>query len=302
MKLVLPSLKHLPFGGAGAVQDPVMYQVIDNILSDTLPSKMLQDSSIQDSFLQHYQQWIYKSEHNTLKGLTDFDVACYSNGTTESFDKFYLQHQSRRFRCFPGEYMYHMASWRNYFPNWKYINDNDISANDAVVISAPFSDTGNVHPETQTVLELCDKLGVPVLVDLAFFGTCYNIELDLEHECISDLTFSLSKCFPVSHARIGMRLSRVDNDDSLLVHHKTNYTNRIGAGLGMALISMFDADYQYNKWGDTQKQFCKELGIQASNTVLFGVDHGKYPEYNRGATSNRINLSPYFVTGKLPAV
>jgi hypothetical protein len=302
MKLALSSLKHLPFGGAGAVQDPDMFQAIDSILINAPASSMLKDVNIQYKFLEQYQEWIHGSKHNTLKGLTGFGVACYSNGTTESFDKFYLQNQSRRFRCFRGEYMYHMASWRNYFPNWKYIDNNDIDDNDALVISAPFSDTGNIHPETEAVLKLCDKLGVPVLIDLAFFGACYNINLDLDHECITDLTFSLSKSFPMSHARVGMRLTREDTDDSLLVHHKTNYTNRIGAGLGMALMSMFDADYQYHKWGDTQKRFCNKLGIQTSNTVLFGVDHGKYPEYNRGATSNRINLSPYFVSGKLPTV
>jgi hypothetical protein len=195
--------------------------------------------------------------------------------------------------------MYHAASWRNLPVDWKYIEDGQLHANDAVVLSTPFSDTGNVHPETDRLLDECDHLGIPVLIDSAFFGLCQNIKFNYDRPCVTDVVFSLSKTFPVSHVRIGMRLTRVDDDDSLLVHHKTSYINRFGCGLGIELLNQWGPDYNCEKWGQTQERLCKELGVTPSNTVIFGIDSGNYPQYNRGRDTNRLCLAKNLYQGTL---
>lgn len=196
--------------------------------------------------------------------------------------------------------MYHAAAWRNYFPDWCFVDQEPITSNDAVVISLPFSDTGDIHPDTLSVLDICDRLGVPVLVDSAFFGLCHGINFDYDRECITDITFSLSKTFPVSHIRIGMRLTRVDDDDSLLVHHKSCYVNRLGAGLGLELMSKWNADYNYDRWNLQQKIFCEQLGVQPSKTVIFGLGGSDWTQYNRGNDSNRLCFAKWFDKGVLP--
>ncbi len=302
MKYALHNLKQLSFGGASAVEDPVMLSSVSTIITSTPDqnSARLLDNTIHLKFLDEYKNWILDSKNNSLKNLDQFPVACYSLGTSESFDKFYLKNSQRRFRCFRGEYMYHAASWRNYFPNWSYIEDQPLDKNDAVVISMPFSDTGNIHINMQETLDQCTHLGIPVLVDCAFYGLCQGIEFDFAQECITDITFSLSKTFPVSHLRIGMRLTRKDDDDSLLVHHKTIYVNRLGAGVGLDLIRKYSSDYNYNTWGNTQKLFCDQLGVATSNTVIFGIDHGNYPQYSRGTGTNRLCFARYISHGILP--
>lgn len=295
----LPNLKMLPYGGASAVVDPYMDQSVDTIARTHMLSQWLNDLTIHTRFLKQYRHWVTSTIRNQLTGLNQFPIACYSLGTTESFDKFYLRHSSRRFRCFRGEYMYHAASWRNLPVDWKYIEDNRLHANDAVVLSTPFSDTGNVHPETDRLLDECDHLGIPVLIDSAFFGLCQNIKFNYDRPCVTDVVFSLSKTFPVSHVRIGMRLTRVDDDDSLLVHHKTSYINRFGCGLGIELINQWGPDYNCEKWGQTQERLCKDLGITPSNTVIFGIDSGRYPQYNRGRDTNRLCLAKNLYQGTL---
>jgi hypothetical protein len=290
----MKNLKQLPYGGAGAVVDPRIDSVIDEIMQSRSTTNWLHSDTIQNDFLAEFANWIHRSERNRLKNLDRFPIACYSSGTSESFDKFYLKNSTRRFRCFRGEYMYHMASWRNYFPNWCYLDQDDIRKTDAVVVSMPFSDTGDVHPDMEWLLDICEKRNVPVLIDCAFYGVCQDIDFDFNRDCITDVTFSLSKTFPVSHLRIGMRLTRTDDDDSLLVHHKTGYTNRLGAGLGLELIKRFSADYNCIAWSNIQKILCEELEIKPSASVIFGIDHrGERPEYNRGNTTNRLCLSKY---------
>jgi hypothetical protein len=112
--------------------------------------------------------------------------------------------------------------------------------------------------------------------------------------------FSLSKTFPVAHARIGIRLTKVDDDDSLFVCDKSSYTNRLGSTLGLEFIKNFTPDYIVNKYKQTQIQFCQQLNLKVSDTILFGIDYdNKWSEYNRGTMSNRLGLHKFLHLGVL---
>jgi hypothetical protein len=92
-----------------------------------------------------------------------------------------------------------------------------------------------------------------------------------------------------------MRLTKVDNDDTLLMLHKIEYTNRIGAALGIKLMEQYSPDYIVNKYKQRQLDLCNSLGVIPSNTVLFGIDNNNnYPEYNRGGQTNRLGLHKHF--------
>lgn len=296
----MANLKILAFGGAGPVVDPDLKTVVYDIIRICCDQDILDDLTVQPRFLDCYQQWIRDSQGNRLQGLDQFRVAAYANGTTEGFDKFMLRNHHRRFRCFRGEYMYHPASWRNYFPEWCRIEDAPLEKNDAVVMSMPFSDTGEIHPDSLSVLDQCDVLGIPVLIDSAFFGICHDIEFNYDRDCITDITFSLSKTFPVANLRIGMRLTREDDDDGLMVHNKTNYNNRLGAGVGLALMQKYTADYNVGKWKSQQEIFCQDLGVMPSRSVIFGLGGSEFLKYNRGGPSNRLCFSRYLYQGHLP--
>lgn len=291
----LPNLKVLPYGGAKNIPDANCSQVLETAMTTAYTD--LNSKDINQQYLDNYQSWIRQTELNSLVGLDNFKHAVYSQGTTETFDKFYMKHHTRRFRCFRGEYMYHQLAWRNHWPNWEFIQNLDIEAGDAVVISMPFADTGDVHPEYHALMEKCQQLNVPVLIDSAYFGICGGLTLDYSYDCITDIAFSLSKTFPVSHIRIGMRLSRVDDDDPLLVYHKTNYTNRIGASVGLELMRQFSSDYTVNTYRTTQQELCRQLDVDPSPCVIFGVDYRSvWPQYNRGAGSSRLCIADNLVS------
>jgi hypothetical protein len=298
-----PNLLGLPLAPAQCVVDLFQEQKVKELAIGVIDSNCFDDVTILPHFVTEYRAWIQSSVLNNVHGLDQFLIANFSAGTTESFDKFYLKHPSRRFRIFRGEYLYHRLSWKNQQHAWAYLDDEPLATNDAVIVSLPFADTGNCHPEYHTdFLDQCAKLDIPVLIDCAFFGVCAGINFDFAHPAIKEICFSHSKAFPVSTARIGIRFSRADDQDSLAVYNQTQYINRFAAALGLRLMQNQSPDTVFTKYRAQQLSWCDEYCLDASNTVIFGLDTKQnYPQYNRGSlNSNRLCFSKYFNTGKLP--
>lgn len=282
----------LDYGSAFSIQDSETI----NQLSIPLELSCLDDKHLVDNFLKLHRKWVSSTVNNTVIGLDNYRFQCYSNGTTESFDKFYLKNHNRRFRCFRGEYLYHRLAWRNNY-NWLWLEDDVLDKNDAVVISLPFADTGDIHSKYHNLLKQCDLLNVPVLVDSAYFGICKDIEFNFDYNSITDVVFSLSKTFPIAYARVGVRYSKEDTDDTMFVYQKIDYNNKLGASIGIRFLEKFSADYIAEKYHKKQLEFCKQLGVTPSKTVLFGIGDDKWKEYNRGRSTNRLSFHKQFIQG-----
>jgi hypothetical protein len=279
--------RHLPFGHSTAIKDVETLSLINNY---AILTENLFDQTINEQFLNKYVEWILFTKNNKIIGIEQYPFKCFSQGTSEAFDKFYMNYSHRRFRCFKGEYVYHRLAWRDNRFSWKYLEDEPIDANDVVIISQPFSDTGDQHPLLNDILDQCEKLDVPVVIDCCYFGVCSEITFDFSRPCIKEIIFSLSKTFPVAHIRIGMRLSRNDNDDLLFVYNKSGYTNRLAADIGLRYLNQFGPDHIVNKYKNKQIEICKKLKINYSKTILFGVGGPEWNEYNRDRDTNRLGL------------
>jgi len=283
----------LDFGSAFSISDPETIK----LLREPHNLQCVNSDTIIDEYLHEYNEWIRSTKNNIFTGLDDFKYRCYSNGTTEAFDKFYMKNSQRRFRCYKGEYMYHKLAWRDKF-NWEWIEEAPLHKNDAVIISLPFADTGNKHKDYHDLMRKCSDLHIPVLIDCAYFGACRNVHIDVAYPCITDVTFSLSKTFPLAYARIGIRYTKEDNDDTLFVYHKINYNNKIGASIGLKYFKNFSPDFISNKYVDKQADFCNIMKVYPSKTVFFGIDqNNNYPQYNRGGETNRLSFHKQYIKG-----
>jgi hypothetical protein len=283
----LPNHKNKPYGGAWAIEDDTYINAIDDIITTNGESL---SNTVPGEFIDHYKQW-FQSSHN-IQGISTFDKATCSLGTTETFDKFYMYNRNRRLRLFKGEYFYHqMVARKLYKDNWAWMDD-EILPGDVLVFSLPFADTGSYIHGLDKVFDQCDTHGVPVLIDMAYINLARGMQVDLSRDCIKVVTTSLSKVFPVQYHRIGMRLTKDIDDDLMIAYQQNNYVNRFGCGLGIEMMKRFGADHTHKAYESKQKQLCNELGIEVSPCVIFGVDHtGKYQEYSRGGTTNRLCFS-----------
>ena len=289
----LPSKKHLPYGGARAINNHVIEEFINFTLSQDFLSQV-RDATIVNTFLNNYCEWLKGSKLNNLTGFDKFPYARYANGTTEVFDKWYIRFRSRRLRIFRGEYMYHYATYRNLDLPLTWLEDAPLDVNDHVIISLPFADSGNIHHETISILNSAAVLGVPVLIDATYLGLTHKLDFDFSHPAIDTIALSLSKTFPVAHARIGMRLMRDDFDDGLGIYHKTLYQNWFGAALGNKLITNYNIDYNPTCYEHWQRFKCNELKLVQSNTILFGLGGKEWKQYNRGGLHNRLFLGGFY--------
>ena len=285
MTQILPNKNSLKYSGARSVSDVELIDFIKNV-----PSKLPNTTE----FLQDYKQWI-DSTHNIM-GWKNFNHLCFSNGTTESFDKFYHRYLHRRLRLLKGEYVYHQMIGKKIFKEFDWMEDvATLQHNDVVAISVPFADTGNVPLNLYAILDKCEELKIPVLLDLAYINLAVGLEINLNYKCIDTVTSSLSKVFPLSNHRIGIRLQQEFVDDTLFAYNQNQYINLYSVSVGHEVIKKYSADYSFKKYRSWQLTLCKELSITPSSSFIFGVDSNDlYPEYNRGSDSNRLCLSNYY--------
>ena len=145
--------------------------------------------------------------------------------------------------------MYHGACFKKKV-DWGYLNDTEITENDAIIMSVPFSDYGKQHPTLSGILTTCDAMNVPVLLDFAHLPCTKNINVDLSHKCIDMITFSFSKAFHgAENLRLGIRFEKEDTDDSIDILNSVNMVNNMSLGIGIKYMNTFTIDDNWEKYG-----------------------------------------------------
>lgn len=273
----------MPLRNAIPIQDTDFWP-----LSIEIPQEI---NSVLEQYLSLYQPWILNS-NNQINGLNYFQSAKFCHGTVQAFDHFYIRHNHRRMRFLPGEFMYHRACIKHSL-NWAYVTHDDLKENDALIISAPFSDLGSIHPDMDALLCECDRLGIPVLIDMAYICISRNVEIDLNHDCIETVTTSLSKAFyGAQYLRAGIRWEKTDRDDGIDVFNSVEMAALPSLTIALNFISNHKLDWVWQKYGKAYDATVKQLNLQPTNCILFGLGGDLYQEYNRGNMLNRVCISP----------
>jgi hypothetical protein len=249
--------------------------------------------------LEHYvrcwRQWITASKDKTLLGLEQFSHADFVNGTSQTFDHFWLRHRHRHPVALKGEFQYHACVNRPH--GFRYVDSAlDLDAGDCLVISAPFSDYGCQHPDWTEILNRCDQLAIPVCLDMAYWGISQGVHLDLsDRYCVQQITCSLSKPFwTLENHRIGVRFSRDYNNDGISMINEVQMQNIFSMSLAVHFMQQFDCDWISDKFRSAQIAVCEQLELTPAPTMIFGHGGDQYHGFNRGISgNNRVCISEY---------
>lgn len=273
---------------------PIPNRDVYEFVTTEIKNTNLYDLDKIPEFCENYSNWIQSTKLNNLIGLDNFNSKQYVHGTSQSFDFFYLSHPRKRMRCFKGDFAYHRLSWRDNF-DWLYLEDDIIREGDAVIMSVPFSDSGDIHPQTDFILNICDELDVPVFIDCAYMIIARDIDFDFNRECIQGVSFSMSKGFyGAEKLRIGLRLTRDYQDDPVEVFNSMQMLNTVGVHVGQKIIDNYSVDYNTETYRDKQEELCNQLKIGYSKCVLFGItdkNHPQFKDFDRGTDYRRVCLS-----------
>lgn len=271
---------------------PLVDTSIKNFINNIDLKDSLYDESLPENFKEQFFNWINSSKLNDLKGLDNFTNVQLCAGTAQAFDHWYWRHKNKTFRFFKGEFMYHSAVLKHggFYAN---IEDRKLQSNDAVIISVPFSDYGVQHPKLDYILTNCEALGIPVLLDFAYYPCTKNIKLDLnKYSCVETVTFSISKAFyGAEFLRVGMRLERSNTDDGLDVINDVEMLNRPSLKIALDLINNYSVDHNWLLFETLYKDICKQYNLKETDCIMFGLGGEEYADYNRGTEVNRVCIS-----------
>lgn len=246
------------------------------------------DTGILAEYLSFLPRWIESSELNRVEGLDSFPLRRLTSGNTQAFDDFYIRHHDRTFKFLPGEYPY----LSKYARRWELLDEHtELTRKDALVMSAPFSATGNMHPRFYETLERADHLGIPVLIDCAFFGITRGLELRLGYRCIEAVCFSLSKAFGAGCFRSGIELSKQSGGPAS-IQNDWIYVQLLSAKIGLEIAKQYSPDYIPRKYRDWQLEICGEFGLEPSNTVVFGLGGDAFRYFDVDGVVRRVCITP----------
>lgn len=248
-----------------------------------------------------WRNWLEYSDTKIIKNLDLFEYADYTQGTSHTFDQFILKHcATKEIICLKGDFQYHACLGKHV--RFRYAKGYDDFINmihgrglHAVIISAPFSDFGCLHPEFYDILNLCEMHDFPVCIDLAYWGIAKNIEIDLSYSAIQEVTCSLSKPFyALENHRVGVRFTKTYADDGISMLNEVNMQNKYSMSLGVHFMRRFSPDWNWETYRDRYEQVCEEYNLVYTDTVIFGLGGEEYAHFNRGVpNNNRVCISEY---------
>jgi len=255
--------------------DPIVDPVVQKKLELLLTEQTLDDIDLEswniDNYTTLFVDWIKNSNYNTIHGLEQFPLKAYCAGALEGIATFVHRHATtRRLRFSRAEFVASKICSNHAKATWKFIEEEDLDSNDAVIISLPFSGNGSTHHNYDNIIDYCNQHNVPVLIDMAYFGISYDIQVDLAQPCITDVVFSLSKCFSVP-MRLGLRLSKYDFDDLIQVNSGMKLINRWAVNAGIGLLKKFSHNWIVEKYRPLQQQICEKYNLMSSNTVTLAL-------------------------------
>lgn len=276
--------------GSKAIADTQSINYLESIIGSANALNGWRQRHWLDIFEHSYLEWLQSSNNNFINGLDQYRPS-FSTGTTQSFDNFYLRHRNKKFKCLIGEYFYHLKSWISNNIQWDFIESpDDLTPGDALVISVPFCDTGNVPGCYTELLSVCEKLHIPVLVDCCYYSISNGLQLDFNYSCIDTVVFGLSKTFSVANLRIGIRYTKHTIVDGQTLHSDINYNHSFSAWVGTLLLRKFSPDYMYNTYKFKQQEICQFFNLTPSQTVIFASGDNTWSTYNRSTMLKEYQL------------
>ena len=246
-----------------------------------------------DVYSEVWRDWLTYSENKSLFGLDNFVYSDAIHGTRHAFDHFVLRHcRDRSILALKGEFQYHECT--SGALAFEYI-DHDIyylersRGTAALIISAPFSDFGCMHPMFDDLMDACYRNDIPVCLDLAYWGIARNIHIDLaRYPAIEEVVCSLSKPFYVlANHRVGIRFSRKYANDGISMTNEANMQNMYSMGLAAHFMRHFSPDWAWKTYEDRYYDVCAAEDLVFTDTVIFGLgDNVRHSNYNRGVSGN----------------
>ena len=247
-----------------------------------------------DKFLELYPDWIASSKLNQFRGLEGFEHKFVSLGATQGLDwwHYWCMANGYRLRMYRGEYPYNRdVLLEGQWTHDRFIGDRPLAKGDAVIISLPFSGSGRKPDKWKQLMHTCNENNIPVFVDCAWFGTCTDIEVKLNQDCIKMVAFSTTKGLSCGNWRAGIVFSRL-NEGSLAVQTEWHHGIHLNCAIANSLMENFSPDTMPKKYAEAHTAVCDYYGLATTNTIHIAQAPmtEDWNQFSRDGAFNRVNI------------
>jgi hypothetical protein len=220
-----------------------------------------------DYFLEEIDKWINLHNRVQYLNLDKFTRRDAILGTTHQLDELHMLHGSN-ITTFKGEYKYHRRLTD--FNVKQILNYTELVSGDVFVVSYPSCITTNYHKDFDKLLDHCEKNGIPVHIDGAWFGQCRNFKFDVNHPAIKSVSVSLSKALGMGSQRIGIRYTKERVNGPIAIMNDFKYANTSDMWIGVQMMHHFGVDFWWNNYEDLYEKVCKDFGLEEADSIHVG--------------------------------
>ena len=244
-----------------------------------------------EQFADKYKKWIQSSKNAVVYGLDNYNYYI-TDGVTGAFADFEKTYPNLQSVVFRGEYPYHRDTGAKRIEHIM-----DLQKGQKLYISYPFAAHGMVHYQFDLILDACEKQGIPVFLDCAYFGACAFPDLHLNKDCIKFVAFSMSKAFATGRCKIGICFTN-EIDTYMALLNEYSYVNHISLGIHDYIIDSFSPDYMFDKYRGKQIDICNKFEFDFSDTVFLAYSYQpKTKGFDRDGTVSRYGIADLLVNG-----
>ena len=274
--------------GARPIFDEEIYNFVKSNASDCWnePTNIMTFTD-KEAFKTLYKAHISAYKHTQLVGLDKYTNSYVVDGVTGAFMDWYSIYGIDNIYVLKGEYPFHQRNGCTQVNSVYNVPENKV-----LILSLPFSATGNVHNDYNKIMQVCELKNITVLLDCAYLNISALGDIDINYECVQAVSTSLSKVYATGMNKIGLLFYKNSIQSPVVQLDEWHYLNHHSMVMHSELLKAFNVNYVFDKYVSRHSEVCTQLGLQKSNTLLFGVSNdAKWSNYSRGGVINRVCIS-----------
>ena len=274
--------------GARPIFDKPIYDYVREISADCWnePTTIMAFADI-ELFKNTYKTQLNEYAPAKLLGLDKFAYTSVIDGVTGAFLDWYAQYTIENLAVLKGEYPFHKRNGCTVLEHY-----TDIKKGQTLILSTPFSATGNIHDDYYSIIEHCNNNKIDVLLDCAYLNISGIGDLNIDDPCIKSIATSLSKVFATGMNKIGIKFDREDLQTPVKQLNDWYYLNHFSMNLHMKLMNYFNLSYVYDKYLQRSEEAVSSFNLNRSSTLLFGLSNDNlWSEFSREGLCNRVCIS-----------
>jgi len=274
--------------GARSIFDKDIYDYVKNTSKDFWVADHGQICWSNITKFKHlYINSIKDFRYSKLKGIENFDNTIITDGVTGAFLDWYVEYGLENIYVLKGEYPFHKNNGCRVVESIE-----EIPNNKTLILSLPFSATGNIHEQFQTIVGICEEKNINILLDCAYLNISKIGEVSIESPAIKSFATSLSKVYNTGMTKIGLKFNREKQNTPYQQLNDWHYVNHFSINLHTHLLQKFGLSFMYDRYNIIQIETSKKLDLTPSNTIIFALTYDQtYDCYNRDSIINRVCIS-----------